>query len=215
MIRRALTITKLFFFLARSRALHAGLTPTPLPPTRQRAGGFCRFPETPCLFLADVRHEWTIGGFRNHRKPALPGRALSLAAMKRYSAAPQAGHLKIYFSVVSHLFKKFPIATKPRGSTPTIFYKQSYKNRTLAALQLSRTRGPLTTCRVPITLHRYFIYQRVAYMKASVDKKRVLVSVPLDVQQWLEERAGYNGGTISGEVVRSMRGADGARADRC
>jgi hypothetical protein len=42
-------------------------------------------------------------------------------------------------------------------------------------------------------------------MKASVDSKRVLITVPLDVRQWLEERARYNGGTISAEAVRSMR----------
>ena len=39
----------------------------------------------------------------------------------------------------------------------------------------------------------------------SADSKRVLVTVPLDVRQWLEDRARYHGGTISAEVVRSAR----------
>jgi hypothetical protein len=42
-------------------------------------------------------------------------------------------------------------------------------------------------------------------MKASVNSKRVLFTVPLDVREWLEERAKYHGGTISGEAVRSIR----------
>jgi hypothetical protein len=42
-------------------------------------------------------------------------------------------------------------------------------------------------------------------MKAEADSKRVLVTVPPDVRKWLEERAKYNGGTLSAEAVRSMR----------
>ena len=42
-------------------------------------------------------------------------------------------------------------------------------------------------------------------MKTSVDSKRVLVTVPRDVREWLEERARFYGGTMSAEAVRSMR----------
>jgi hypothetical protein len=42
-------------------------------------------------------------------------------------------------------------------------------------------------------------------MKAAADSKRVLVTVPRDVRDWLEERAKYHGGTLSAEVVRSTR----------
>jgi hypothetical protein len=42
-------------------------------------------------------------------------------------------------------------------------------------------------------------------MKAASDSKRVLVTVPRDVREWLEERAKYNGATLSAEVVRSIR----------
>jgi hypothetical protein len=42
-------------------------------------------------------------------------------------------------------------------------------------------------------------------MKAAADSKRVLVTVPRDVREWLEERARYHGGTLSAEVVRSTR----------
>jgi hypothetical protein len=42
-------------------------------------------------------------------------------------------------------------------------------------------------------------------MKAAADSKRVLVTVPPEVREWLEERAKYNGGTISAEAVRSIR----------
>jgi hypothetical protein len=31
-------------------------------------------------------------------------------------------------------------------------------------------------------------------MKAAADSKRVLVTVPFDVREWLEERAKYHGG---------------------
>jgi len=42
-------------------------------------------------------------------------------------------------------------------------------------------------------------------MKKAADSKRVLVTIPIDVRQWLEDRARYNGSTISAEAVRSMR----------
>jgi hypothetical protein len=42
-------------------------------------------------------------------------------------------------------------------------------------------------------------------MKAAEGSSRVLVTVPPDVRTWLEERARYNGGTMSAEAVRSMR----------
>jgi hypothetical protein len=42
-------------------------------------------------------------------------------------------------------------------------------------------------------------------MKAATDSRRVLVTVPREVREWLEERARYHGGTISAEVVRSAR----------
>jgi hypothetical protein len=42
-------------------------------------------------------------------------------------------------------------------------------------------------------------------MRAVADSKRVLVTVPRDVREWLEERARYHGGTLSAEVVRSTR----------
>jgi hypothetical protein len=42
-------------------------------------------------------------------------------------------------------------------------------------------------------------------MKAAVDSKRVLVTVPRDVREFLEERARYFGGTISTEAVRAIR----------
>jgi hypothetical protein len=42
-------------------------------------------------------------------------------------------------------------------------------------------------------------------MKAAADSKRVLVTIPRDVREWLEERAKYHGGTLSAEAVRSMR----------
>ena len=42
-------------------------------------------------------------------------------------------------------------------------------------------------------------------MKAAEGSSRILVTVPPDVRQWLEESAKFNGGTISGEAVRSMR----------
>ena len=42
-------------------------------------------------------------------------------------------------------------------------------------------------------------------MKAETDSMRVRVTVPREVRQWLEETARYNGGTLSAEVVRSIR----------
>ena len=42
-------------------------------------------------------------------------------------------------------------------------------------------------------------------MKAEANTKRVLVSMPFDVRQWLEGRARYHGGTMTAEVVRSVR----------
>jgi hypothetical protein len=42
-------------------------------------------------------------------------------------------------------------------------------------------------------------------MKAANDSKRVLVTVPCDVREYLEERAKYHGATLSAEAVRSVR----------
>jgi hypothetical protein len=42
-------------------------------------------------------------------------------------------------------------------------------------------------------------------MKAAEGSKRVLVTCPPDVRQWLEDRARHNGGTLSSEAVRAMR----------
>jgi hypothetical protein len=42
-------------------------------------------------------------------------------------------------------------------------------------------------------------------MKTQADNKRVLFTVPREVDDWLEKRARYCGGTKSGEVVRSIR----------
>jgi hypothetical protein len=42
-------------------------------------------------------------------------------------------------------------------------------------------------------------------MRAAIDRKRVLVTVPCDVREYLEERAKYHGGTLSAEAVRSVR----------
>jgi hypothetical protein len=43
-------------------------------------------------------------------------------------------------------------------------------------------------------------------MKAAEGSSRILVTVPPDVRRWLEESAKFNGGTMSGEVARSIRG---------
>jgi hypothetical protein len=42
-------------------------------------------------------------------------------------------------------------------------------------------------------------------MKRAADSTRVLITVPKDVREWSEERARYNGATISAEVTRSLR----------
>ena len=42
-------------------------------------------------------------------------------------------------------------------------------------------------------------------MKQTAESRRVLVTVPVDVRQWLEERARYYGATLSAEIVRSAR----------
>jgi Arc-like DNA binding domain len=39
----------------------------------------------------------------------------------------------------------------------------------------------------------------------SDDSVRFLVTMPLDVRKWLEERAKYNGGSVSAEIVRTAR----------
>jgi hypothetical protein len=42
-------------------------------------------------------------------------------------------------------------------------------------------------------------------MKAAEGSKRVLVTTPPQVRQWLEQTALYNGSTLSGEAVRAIR----------
>jgi hypothetical protein len=42
-------------------------------------------------------------------------------------------------------------------------------------------------------------------MKYTADSKRVLVTMPLEVRDWLQERAKYHGGSLSAEIVRSAR----------
>jgi|1186.fasta_scaffold295812_1 hypothetical protein len=42
-------------------------------------------------------------------------------------------------------------------------------------------------------------------MRAASDSKRILFTAPRDATEWLEHTARYNGSTISGEVVRSIR----------
>ena len=37
------------------------------------------------------------------------------------------------------------------------------------------------------------------------DSVRFLVTMPLDVRKWLQERAKYNGGLVSAEIVRTAR----------
>jgi hypothetical protein len=57
-------------------------------------------------------------------------------------------------------------------------------------------------------------------MKAAEGSSRVLVTVPPDVRRWLEERAKFNGGTMSSEVTRALRWrmekerADAGKKDR-
>jgi hypothetical protein len=60
---------------------------------------------------------------------------------------------------------------------------------------------------------------RVRTMKRAADSTRVLVTIPKDVRQWLDERAHYNGATLSAEVTRSLRdrmerGDQGSQARR-
>jgi len=50
-------------------------------------------------------------------------------------------------------------------------------------------------------------------MRKLIDSKRVLVSLPSDIRQWLEARAQYNAGTVSSEVVRLCRSAMDVEAD--
>jgi hypothetical protein len=40
---------------------------------------------------------------------------------------------------------------------------------------------------------------------AMAQKSRMLVTMPAEVQQWLRQYAEYNGGSLSGEVVRALR----------
>ena len=42
-------------------------------------------------------------------------------------------------------------------------------------------------------------------MRAVEGSKRVLVTMPPQVRQWLEQTALYNGSTLSGEAVRAIR----------
>jgi hypothetical protein len=42
-------------------------------------------------------------------------------------------------------------------------------------------------------------------MRAAEGSKRVLVTMPPQVRQWLEQTALYNGSTLSGEAVRAIR----------
>jgi len=42
-------------------------------------------------------------------------------------------------------------------------------------------------------------------MITAVDTTRVLVTIPLDVKNYLMERARYNGASQSAEIVRSIR----------
>jgi hypothetical protein len=42
-------------------------------------------------------------------------------------------------------------------------------------------------------------------MRKIINAKRVFVSLPLEIRQYLEERADYHAATISSEIVRSIR----------
>ena len=42
-------------------------------------------------------------------------------------------------------------------------------------------------------------------MRSAEGSKRVLVTMPPQVRQWLEQTALYNGSTLSGEAVRAIR----------
>jgi hypothetical protein len=53
----------------------------------------------------------------------------------------------------------------------------------------------------------------VSVMRKLTDSKRVLVSLPLEIRNWLAERASYNAATISSEVVRAVRASMEREAD--
>jgi hypothetical protein len=59
--------------------------------------------------------------------------------------------------------------------------------------------------RVPGNMIEAASIRECVFMKAAADSKRVLVTVPREVRQWLEETARYNGGTLSAEAVRAIR----------
>jgi hypothetical protein len=42
-------------------------------------------------------------------------------------------------------------------------------------------------------------------MKKAADTKRVLITMPGEVREYLQERAAYNGSSLSAEVVRNAR----------
>jgi hypothetical protein len=42
-------------------------------------------------------------------------------------------------------------------------------------------------------------------MKRAADTKRVLITMPGEVREYLQERAVYNGSSLSAEVVRNAR----------
>jgi hypothetical protein len=42
-------------------------------------------------------------------------------------------------------------------------------------------------------------------MRKLINSKRVMISLPNDVRQWLEARAQYNATTISAEIVMAFR----------
>jgi hypothetical protein len=42
-------------------------------------------------------------------------------------------------------------------------------------------------------------------MEKATEKLRVLISMPPDVREFLQARARFNGGSLSGEVVRNAR----------
>ena len=50
--------------------------------------------------------------------------------------------------------------------------------------------------------------------KKAANTQRILISVPSEVRQWLEQRAAYNASSLSGEAVRSIRQAMEREADR-
>jgi hypothetical protein len=42
-------------------------------------------------------------------------------------------------------------------------------------------------------------------MKMAKRRRRIMITVPEDVRQWIVERAKYHGSTLSAELVRSAR----------